>query len=96
MTVGEYSSLDEERIFRALADHDVAFVLVGGSAGILWGARRETMDVDCVAERSAENHCRLCEALRQMGNPRLRIEGVDDDTAVALSGQLLPPSSSPA
>jgi len=28
-----YGVLDEARIFRALTDHDVAFVLVGGSAG---------------------------------------------------------------
>lgn len=91
MTGGEHGPLDEERIFRALADHGVAFVLVGGSAGTLWGARRETMDVDCVAERSAENHRRLCEALQQMGNPRLRIEGADDAAAAVLSSQLLHP-----
>ena len=86
-----YGDLDEVRIFRALADHEVAFVVVGGSAAILWGARRATRDVDCVAESSVENHRRLCDALRQMGNPRLRIEGVDDASAVELSQQLLHP-----
>lgn len=86
-----YGTLDETRIFRALDDHEVEYVVVGGSAAILWGAQRATRDVDCVTERSVENHCRLCDALRQMGSPRLRIEGVDDDAAVELSSQLLHP-----
>ena len=67
------------------------FVLVGGSAAILWGAQRPTRDVDCVAEQSVDNLGRLCDALRQMGNPRLRIEGIDDLTATELSSQLLHP-----
>ncbi len=87
----EYGDLDEGRIFRALEDHGVAFVVVGGSAAILWGAKRATRDVDCVAESSTENHRRLCDALRQMGSPRLRIEGVDDAAAAELSRQLLHP-----
>ena len=86
-----YRRLDEARIFRALDAHDVAFVVVGGSAAILWGAQRATRDVDCVAESSAENHQRLCGALSDMGNLRLRIEGVDDDAAAQLSTQLLHP-----
>ena len=81
--------LDETRIFQALDDHGVDYVVVGGSAAILWGAQRATRDVDCVAEQSFENHQRLCDALRQMGNPRLRIEGVDDEAAAELSKQLL-------
>jgi hypothetical protein len=87
----EYGELDEARIFRALDDHAVAFVVVGGSAAILWGAERPTRDVDCVAESTQDNHRRLCDALRQMGNPRLRIEGVDDAAATELSRQLLHP-----
>lgn len=87
----EYGDLDEAGIFEALGDHGVAFVLVGGSAAILWGAERATRDVDCVAESTTENHLRLCDALRQMGNPRLRIEGVDDEAAGELSKQLLHP-----
>lgn len=93
MTTGSdaYGDLDHAGILRALDEHDVAFVVVGGSAAILWGAKRATRDVDCVAESTAENHRRLCDALRQMGSPRLRIEGVDDATAVELSEQLLHP-----
>ncbi len=44
-----------------------------------------------MAEFTTENHRRLCDALRQMGNPRLRIEGVDDAKAAELSKQLLHP-----
>ncbi len=87
----EYGELDETRIFQALDDHSVEYVVVGGSAAILWGAERATRDVDCVAHQTVENHLRLCDALRQMGNPRLRIEGVDDATAIELSQQLLHP-----
>jgi len=87
----EYGELDETSIFQALDDHDVEYVVVGGSAAILWGAQRATRDVDCVARQSPENYDRLCDALRQMGNPRLRIERVDDEAAAELSKQLLHP-----
>ena len=89
--IDEYGTLDETRIFQALDEQRVEYVVVGGSAAILWGAQRATRDVDCVTEQSAENYGRLCQALKQMGNPRLRIEGVDDDAAVLLSTQLLHP-----
>ena len=47
-----------------------------------------------MAESSTENHRRRCDALRQMGSPRLRIEGVDDAAAGELSKQLLHPDFS--
>ena len=89
--VHEYGDLDETKIFQALHEHAVEYVVVGGSAAILWGAERATRDVDCVARPTVENHRRLCAALVQMGNPRLRIEGVDDEAATKLSRQLLHP-----
>ncbi len=90
--IDDYGDLEEARIFQALDDHQVEYVVVGGSAAILWGAKRATRDVDCVAHQTVENHRRLCcDALTQMGNPRLRIEGVDDDEATELSKQLLHP-----
>lgn len=88
---GDYGYLDETRIFRALEDHQVEYVLVGGSAAILWGAERATRDVDCVARQTTDNYRRLCDALKQMGNPRLRIQGVDDELAAGLSSELLHP-----
>ena len=89
--IDEYGVLDETRIFQALDEHNVDYVVVGGSAAIFWGAQRGTRDVDCVAEPTTENYRRLCGALRQMGSPRLRIEGVDDEAAAELSKQLLHP-----
>lgn len=44
-----------------------------------------------MAAQSVENFERLCRALKQVGNPRLRIECVDDETAAELSKQLLHP-----
>ena len=90
-TNDDYGELEETRIFQALDDHHVEYVIVGGSAAILWGAERATRDVDCVARQTADNHRRLCDALTQMGNPRLRIEGVEDAEAAELSTQLLHP-----
>lgn len=87
----EYGDLDVARIFNALDTHDVTYVVVGGSAAILWGAARATRDIDCVALQSRENFTSLCAALKSLGNPRLRIEGVDDETAIELSSQLLHP-----
>jgi len=89
--IDEYGDLDETSMFQALDDHEVEYVVVGGSAAILWGAQRATRDVDCVAHQTTENQRRICDALRQMGNPRLRIEGVDDEAAAELSTQLLHP-----
>ncbi len=59
MSDDEYGELDEGSIFQALADHDVEFVVVGGGAAPLWGAERATRDIDCVAQRTTENHRRL-------------------------------------
>ena len=86
-----FGRLDEVEIFTKLDASGVEYVVVGGSAAILWGATRATRDVDCVVRQTTENHQRLCNALEAMGHPRLRIEGVDDDTATELSRRLLHP-----
>ena len=39
--IDEYGDLDETRIFKALDDHEVEYVVVGGSAAILWGAQKD-------------------------------------------------------
>lgn len=87
----QYGDLNEAKIFEVLHEHGVEYVVVGGSAAILWGAERATRDVDCVASQTAENRRRLCDALDALGNPRLRIEGVDDEMAAELSRQILHP-----
>jgi hypothetical protein len=53
-------------ILRLLAAHDVEFVVVGMTAGILHGAPVTTVDVDVVHRRSAENVARLLRVLAEL------------------------------
>jgi len=78
---------DLERIFDALALHNVEYLLVGGIAARAYGARRPTFDVDCVPEPSRQNFDRLAAALRYL-HARLRVEGLSDDEAALLPVQL--------
>lgn len=75
--------LDVERILATLTEHGVEFLLVGGVAAIAHGARRLTVDLDCVPERTYENLDRLAAALRDL-NGRLRVEGLTDAEAALL------------
>ena len=54
-------------ILRRLADHDVEFVVVGMTAGILHGAPVTTVDLDVVHRRSPENVARLLGVLTGLG-----------------------------
>ena len=54
-------------ILRLLADHDVEFVVVGMTAGILHGAPVTTVDLDVVHRRSPENVARLLGVLTGLG-----------------------------
>lgn len=65
-------------------DHGVAFVLVGGVAARTWGAERPTKDLDAVVATDGINLARVAEALNEVG-ARLRVEGMDDETARQLS-----------
>ncbi len=78
---------DLQRIFDALALHNVEYLLVGGIAARAYGARRPTFDVDCVPEPSRQNFDRLAAALRHL-HARLRVEGLSDDEAALLPVQL--------
>ena len=53
-------------ILRRLADHDVEFVVVGMTAGILHGAPVTTVDLDVVHRRSPENVARLLAVLAEL------------------------------
>ena len=75
--------LDVEQILSTLTRRGVKYLLVRGVAAIAHGARRLTVDLDCVALRTYENLDRLAEALRDL-NSRLRVEGVDDAEAALL------------
>lgn len=61
-------------IFRALADADVDYVVVGGFAVILHGHARATRDLDLVIDLSRENCERAIAALQGIGlRPRLPV-----------------------
>jgi hypothetical protein len=55
--------LDAETLLRALVDHGVDFVVVGGLAVIHHGYVRATKDLDIVPEPAPANYRRLYEAL---------------------------------
>ncbi|MBK6520866.1 MAG: hypothetical protein KBG47_01010 [Bacteroidia bacterium] len=72
--------LDDEIIdlFKALNDHSVKYILVGGFATILNGGSRFTEDVDIWIENSVENRKNLNRALMQTGLPNMpQIETID-------------------
>jgi transcriptional regulator with XRE-family HTH domain len=54
-------------ILRALLEHKVDFVLIGGLAGIVRGSSYPTYDVDVAYARDDENLKRLAGALRELG-----------------------------
>ena len=53
-------------ILRLLAAHDVEFVVVGMTAGVLHGAPVTTVDLDVVHRRTRENVARLLGALTEL------------------------------
>ena len=64
---GATGNFRPERIFAALARHDVAYVTVGGIALIAHGVVRATVDVDVIPSPDATNLARLAEAIRSLG-----------------------------
>ncbi len=62
----ELRPLDTERVFRALSDAGVNYVLIGGVACIVHGASRVTVDADVVPALDAENLTRLLGALASL------------------------------
>jgi hypothetical protein len=59
--------LDAEVILRALAEHDVDYVVIGGLAVQAHGHTRTTQDVDLVPAPTAANLKRLRAALEALG-----------------------------
>lgn len=60
-------ALDAAAIVRALADHQVDYVVIGGVAVQAHGNPRTTQDLDLVPEPSRANLRRLVEALTELG-----------------------------
>jgi hypothetical protein len=69
--------LDPECIFRALRDHAVDYVLIGGLAGVLHGSPAMTNDADIVPAKDRDNLERLANALRSL-DARLRVADTPD------------------
>jgi hypothetical protein len=65
--VSSDEALDPERIFAALAEHGVDYVLVGGLAVQTHGHTRTTVDVDILPRPEPANLSRLAEALNALG-----------------------------
>ena len=81
---------DPERIVETLNRHRVDYVLVGGYAARLYGARRPTYDFDIAPSTAPDNLHRLSEALRELG-AGIRVDGLDqglpfDSSAESLRG----------
>jgi hypothetical protein len=76
----EPQRFDPERILEALDRHGVDYVMVGGFASQLHGARRQTYDIDFVPSTTEANDDRLASALRKLG-ARLRVAGLTDEEA---------------
>lgn len=79
---------DPIRMFRALREEEIEFVLVGGMAAILHGDVGVTVDVDIVPERTPENLDRLADALCLLG-ARIRTESEPGGLAFDCSGNFL-------
>ncbi len=77
---------DPERILGALAEHGVAYVLVGGLAVQTHGHVRTTLDIDVLPSPSPSNLSRLADALNALG-ARVLNPGSE---GLAIDAQMLP------
>jgi hypothetical protein len=68
------AAFDPVPLLRALADHGVRFVLIGGFAAVFHGSVHLTFDIDITPDSTADNLERLSAALRDM-DARVRAEG---------------------
>ena len=78
---------DPTEWIRALDAAQVEYVLVGGYAGVLHGARRPTMDIDIVPRWERRNLERLCHLLREAGavsttGPRVESDAIIPDVLI--------------
>jgi hypothetical protein len=71
---------------RALIDHGVRFVVIGGIGARLHGSPTVTRDTDVCYERSPENLDRLAETLLDLD---ARLRGVDEDVPFILDAKTL-------
>jgi hypothetical protein len=70
-------AFDPVRIIEILDLHRVEFVLVGGYAALLYGARRPTYDIDITPSMTVGNLQRLSDALHDL-KAGIRVDNLDD------------------
>lgn len=80
----ERPALDTEGLLRVLLRHGVAFVVIGGAAGVGHGSHTATFDLDLTPGLGRDNLARLAAALTELG-AQLRIPGLDEPLAVRWS-----------
>jgi hypothetical protein len=80
--------LDPERLVKALAAHDVRYVLIGALAARMHGFPRVTADADITPNRDAGNLERLADALREL-NARVYTETVPEGLVFDCSAAML-------
>lgn len=68
------------RIFRALAEHDVRYLVVGGTGMAMLGLPRPLTDLDIIVSGEMDNARRLLVALRACGIAEARIATVEEVT----------------
>lgn len=78
--------LDAERILKALAEHDVDYVLIGGLAVQTHGHVRTTNDADLIPAPQPENMERLAAALRALDAKVLN----PGEEGIPIDAQMLP------
>ena len=71
------SNFNPQKILETLDRNDVSYLVVGGFAGVSYGAQRATEDIDVVIKREQENFKNLSTALNQL-NAQLRVAGLSD------------------
>lgn len=79
---------DVEHIVEVLDRHQVEYVLVGGFAGRLHGARRPTQDMDIAPSTALENLTRLAAALREL-RAGIRVDDMPEGLPFDCSGESL-------
>lgn len=82
--MADQPGFEPELVLRALVEHDVSFVVIGGYAAALHGSPAVTFDADVCASRDAENLERLAAALREV-HARIRTEAVPEGVPVTLA-----------
>jgi hypothetical protein len=78
--------LEANPLLRALADHGVDFIVVGGMAGLAHGSAYPTFDLDVAYARDRENIARIAEALKGIG---VTLRGAPADLPFQLDARTL-------